>query len=66
MNEFAIPILVDAKVEYTNDWLIDAERRDFTINAIYMSQDGEIFDPFNGVEHLKNQVINFIGDTNKE
>ena len=54
-----------AEVEYTNDWLIDAERRDFTINAIYMSQDGEIFDPFNGVEHLKKQVINFIGDTNE-
>ena len=54
-----------AEVEYTNDWLIDAERRDFTINAIYMSQDGEIFDPFSGAEHLKKRVINFIGDTNE-
>ena len=33
----------------------DQKRRDFTINAIYMSQDGEIFDPFSGAEHLKKQ-----------
>ena len=34
-----------AKVEYTDDWQLDSERRDFTINAIYLDIKGKIFDP---------------------
>ena len=34
-----------AKVEYSKDWLEDASRRDFTINAIYSDIDGNLFDP---------------------
>ena len=37
------------KVEYTDDWKIDSERRDFTINAIYLDINGKIFDPQMGV-----------------
>ncbi len=54
-----------AKVEFTDDWLKDAERRDFTINAIYSDLNGNLFDPFNGVEHLKKGKIIFVGDTDK-
>ena len=39
-------------------------RRDFTINAIYLDQTGKIFDPMSGVNDLKNNKINFIGDPN--
>ena len=31
-----------AKVEYTNNWLEDASRRDLTINAIYSDIDGDL------------------------
>ena len=37
-----------AKVEYVDDWYLDSERRDFTINAIYLDINGNIFDPQNG------------------
>ena len=52
-----------AKVEFSKDWKEDAHRRDFTINSIYSDKDGNLFDPFNGVNDLKNGIIKFIGDT---
>ena len=51
-----------AHVEYTDNWLEDASRRDFTINAIYSDLDGNLFDPFNGRKDLHNGAIKFIGD----
>ncbi len=51
-----------AKVEYTKNWLDDASRRDFTVNAIYSDIDGNLFDPFNGKKDLNNGSIEFIGD----
>ena len=54
-----------AKVEYTNNWKEDAERRDFTFNSIYANINGEIFDPFNGKNHLRSGKIFFIGDPDK-
>jgi poly(A) polymerase len=50
------------KVEYTENWLEDAERRDFTFNALYKNAKGEIFDYFNGIDDLKNGIVRFIGD----
>ncbi len=49
-------------VIFTQDWRQDALRRDFTINAIYCDINGRIYDPFKGVDDLKNGVIRFIGD----
>ncbi len=43
----------------------DAMRRDFTINALYMDQHGQIFDYFGGKEDLKNNVVRFIGEPRK-
>ena len=54
-----------AKVEFTSDWEQDAQRRDFTINAIYSDISGEVYDPLNGVEDLNNGIIKFIGDPNQ-
>ncbi len=54
-----------AKVEYINDWQLDSERRDFTINAIYLDINGNIFDPQMGTIDLKNNVVKFIGDPQK-
>ena len=54
-----------AKVEYTDDWQLDSERRDFTINAIYLDTYGKIFDPQMGTVDLKNKNVKFIGDPQK-
>lgn len=50
-----------AKVHYIDDWQEDAARRDFTINAIYVDFQGEIYDYFGGEEDLKRGIIRFIG-----
>jgi len=54
-----------AEVEYISDWQLDSERRDFTINAIYLDINGNIFDPQMGTVDLKNNNIKFIGDPQK-
>ena len=54
-----------AEVEYIDNWQIDSERRDFTINAIYLDIDGKIFDPQAGTVDLKNNNVKFIGDPQK-
>lgn len=50
-----------ADVKFINHWLMDASRRDLTINAIYMNLEGDIFDPFNGRKDLLDGNIEFIG-----
>ena len=54
-----------AQVEYIDDWQLDSERRDFTINAIYLDINGNIFDPQGGKFDLKNNNIKFIGSPEK-
>ena len=54
-----------AEIEYTDDWQKDSERRDFTINAIYLDINGKIFDPQLGTADLRNRNIKFIGDPYK-
>ncbi len=49
------------QIKFTNNWLEDSLRRDFTINSIYCDRSGKIFDPVNGIKDLKNKKINFIG-----
>ena len=51
-----------AVVAFTDDWAEDAARRDFTINALYASAEGEIFDYATGVEDLIAGRVRFMGD----
>ena len=51
-----------ASVLFTDSWENDSKRRDFTFNAIYLDQNGKIFDPQSGVKDLKNKKIKFIGN----
>ena len=51
-----------AVIEFTTDWIKDAERRDFTINSIYADINGNLFDPFNGKKDLEDGLIKFIGE----
>ena len=51
-----------AVVEYTRDWMVDLERRDFTINSMSMGLEGDLYDPFNGHADLQAGVVKFVGD----
>ncbi len=51
-----------AKVEFVDDYLLDAKRRDFTINALYLDNKGLVYDYFNGISDIKNKEVKFIGD----
>ncbi|RWM93374.1 MAG: CCA tRNA nucleotidyltransferase [Mesorhizobium sp.] len=51
-----------AKVSFGRDWKADAERRDFTINALYAEADGTIVDLVGGVADIEARRLRFIGD----
>lgn len=51
-----------ARVEYTDDWRIDASRRDFTMNALSADPQGRIYDPFDGLADLGAGRVQFVGD----
>lgn len=51
-----------AAVEFTQDWREDATRRDFTINAMSMRPNGEVFDFFDGWRDAEAGRITFIGE----
>ena len=51
-----------AEVEFSKDWTEDAKRRDFTINALYLDMDGNIYDPLGGFKDIKAARVCFIGD----
>lgn len=42
----------------------DLQRRDFTINAIAITPDGEFLDPHNGIRDIQDKVIRTIRDAN--
>ena len=50
-----------AVVAFTDDWLGDAARRDFTINALYLDGDGTLYDPTGGLGDLEAGRVRFIG-----
>ena len=53
------------KVYFVKDIKEDLSRRDFTMNAIACSLNGEITDPFGGQTDIKNKVIKTVGDPYK-
>lgn len=54
------------KVQYTTSFKKDSTRRDFTFNALYLNPfTGEITDYFNGIDHLKANKVQFIGNAYK-
>ena len=54
-----------AKVEFGRDWKADAERRDFTINALSVTRDGAVYDYVGGLDDLGQRRVRFIGDPAK-
>jgi len=51
-----------AVVTYADDPAEDARRRDFTINALYVTPDGVLFDPLGGLSDLTAHRVRFIDD----
>lgn len=51
-----------ANVEYTQSWEEDAQRRDFTMNGIFMDGHGELYDYVSGIEDAQAGRVRFIGD----
>ncbi|MGB1910465.1 MAG: hypothetical protein ACPHTB_03030 [Candidatus Puniceispirillaceae bacterium] len=54
-----------AEIGFTDDWAEDANRRDFSINAIYLDGDGQLFDPAGGIADLAARRLCFIGDADR-
>lgn len=51
-----------AVVRFGTDFLRDAERRDFTVNALSLGADGSLHDPVGGRPDLAAGRVRFIGD----
>lgn len=51
-----------AVVAYTADVAEDAARRDFTMNALYATPDGQVIDPLGGLPDLHARHLRFVGD----
>ena len=51
-----------AVVAFTDDWRVDAARRDFTINAMSMTAIGMVHDYFGGIADLRAGRVRFVGD----
>jgi len=50
------------KIVWTNKIAEDLARRDFTINAIALSTVGDLVDPFNGQQDIKDKLIRTVGN----
>jgi tRNA nucleotidyltransferase/poly(A) polymerase len=50
-----------ARVAFTDDWQEDALRRDFTMNALYCSRDGKLYDPTKGYDDILKKRVKFVG-----
>lgn len=54
-----------ATVAFTRDWREDLGRRDLTINAMAMTLDGAIVDPFGGHDDLMAGRVRFVGEAHE-
>jgi poly(A) polymerase len=51
-----------ARVVFGRDWQADAERRDFTINALSVTADGTVHDYVGGLDDIAAHRVRFIGE----
>lgn len=49
-------------VRYITELDGDLLRRDFTINAMALAEDGELYDPYGGIQDLQNKTLRSVGD----
>ncbi|XP_016987747.1 CCA tRNA nucleotidyltransferase 1, mitochondrial [Drosophila rhopaloa] len=51
-----------AEVIYTTNWQLDANRRDLTINSMFLGFDGTVYDYFYGFDDLQERRVVFVGE----
>jgi poly(A) polymerase len=51
-----------AVVAFIDDWRVDAERRDFTMNALFLDPDGTLHDYVGGLADVESRRVRFVGD----
>src|SRR6185503_18082374 len=51
-----------ARVAFSADWKEDSARRDFTMNALYLDGEGEVFDYHDGIKDLRAGKVRFVGN----
>jgi tRNA nucleotidyltransferase/poly(A) polymerase len=51
-----------AKVAFGRDWVVDAERRDFTINGLSVDAKGVVHDHVGGLDDIAARRVRFIGE----
>ena len=51
-----------SQVQFSKDIVADAQRRDFTMNALYADANGQVIDPLNGLDDLIKGRLRFIGN----
>ena len=51
-----------ARVVFGRDWIADAQRRDFTINALFADASGQVLDLVGGLADLAARRVRFIGE----
>ena len=52
-----------AVIAYTQDWEEDAQRRDFTVNALYADAEGQVYDPTGeGLDDIEAKRFRFVGN----
>jgi poly(A) polymerase len=54
-----------AKVAFGRDWKADAQRRDFTINALSVDAEGLVHDHVGGLTDIAARRVRFIGDPDR-
>lgn len=54
-----------ARVAFTDNWTEDAERRDFTMNAMFADRDGTLYDPTGGLADARAGRVRFVGDARR-
>lgn len=53
------------KVSFVGNLATDLSRRDFTINAIAVTSDGTVVDPYHGIDDIKSGIIRCVGAPEK-
>ncbi len=51
-----------ARVGFTQDWSLDAERRDLTMNALFLDRHGQLYDFVGGKADIEAGRVRFVGD----
>lgn len=61
-TELYVPGDRKPEVQYSKNLLDDMSRRDFTMNAIAMNFDQQVFDPFGGRDDIEDKLIRPVGN----